>query len=379
MDFKKFVILSTSIGDDQDRLAEGLRLWIRKLYPDSKIVHIDATKYMSVFLRRKYTDSYTNIVKKHPALWGYMYDKMDHAKKHTKFPDLGFTLQDIFSQKLTKKIKELRPDYIICTHYLPAEQLNRHKGEKLASKYGVIITDFDVHWLWIQRNMDMFFVSTEESAQRLVARGISKDKVSVTGIPVNPVYSEKYSRKDIRTELGLNPENRTVLLLSGGYGVGSVPYLCGLLLEKFPKNVQIIALAEKDEKHYQKLNELSENYPKRFIFRKVTKRIEKLMAASDIVITKAGGFISSACLTLGLPIITINPIPGKEERNADFLVENNVAYKAYDEVGLLYKLNLLLTNKSHLEQMRMSALKIAKPDAGRKVLETLVASASSHK
>ena len=278
MGLKKFIILSTSIGDDQDRVAEGLRLYIRKLYPDSKIVHIDALKYMSVFLKKKYADSYTNIVKRHPAIWGYMYGGTDSFKKHPKFPDLGFAFQDIFSHKLSRKIKEIGADYIVCTHFLPAEQLNRLKGEKLAPKYGVVITDFDVHWLWVQSKMDMFFVATEESALRLAERGISKEKISVTGIPIHPIYNEEYSKKDIRIELGLDPEKPTLLMLSGGYGVGSIAYLSGILLDRFQKDMQIIAVAEKDDKQYESFQKLSEKYPGQFIFKKATKRIETFMA-----------------------------------------------------------------------------------------------------
>jgi processive 1,2-diacylglycerol beta-glucosyltransferase len=93
------------------------------------------------------------------------------------------------------------------------------------------------------------------------------------------------------------------------------------------------------------------------------------MPASDLVITKPGGITISECLVIGLPMIVISPIPGQEERNADFLLENGAALKACDSGPLNYRVSMLLNEPAHLEKLRIKAKQLGKPDAARIVLD----------
>ena len=100
--------------------------------------------------------------------------------------------------------------------------------------------------------------------------------------------------------------------------------------------------------------------------------MHELMAASDFAVTKCGGLTSSECLAMGLPMVIVNPIPGQEERNADFLLENGVAVKANSPDHLVYKVRRLLGEPERLERMRAAAVRVARPRAAYDVAERVM-------
>jgi processive 1,2-diacylglycerol beta-glucosyltransferase len=103
-----------------------------------------------------------------------------------------------------------------------------------------------------------------------------------------------------------------------------------------------------------------------------TRTIERVMAASDLAITKPGGLTSSECLAMGLPMIVVSPIPGQEERNADFLLEAGAALKAVDAAALEHKVGLLLEQPQRLAAMRERMRTHARPHAAAKVLQLVL-------
>jgi processive 1,2-diacylglycerol beta-glucosyltransferase len=372
MALKKFVILSASTKGRNDRVAKILKESIQKNCTESKVTHIDSTKYMGFFVRKKYIEAYNQIIKKHPVLWGYMFGKSDHGKKGSKIPDLGYALQDLFSQKLRKKIKELNPDYIIFTHFLPAEQLNRAKDEKLASLYVNVVTDFDVHCLWTQKNVDMFFLPTKESASRLAAFGVPKDRIHVSGVPVTNKIKIDLDKNAIRRKLNLKEDKFTIFVMTGGYGVGDVSYTAEQILENCGENVQIIALNEKNDASRKYMKKIKERYPGRIISFDDNKVHVSYMAASDVVITKADGIILAECLAMGLPVICANPIPGEEERNIEYLVEKGVGSKVYDMTGLTFRINALIQDPELFEHIRKKSLGLSNKDAADTIIKTII-------
>ena len=96
------------------------------------------------------------------------------------------------------------------------------------------------------------------------------------------------------------------------------------------------------------------------------------MACSDLVITKPGGLTTSECLAMGLPMIVNSPIPGQEERNADYLLEQGAALKAYDDMSLAYRLELLLSRPEKLHSLRSAAIALGKPNAAADVISIVL-------
>ncbi|MCI0529142.1 MAG: glycosyltransferase, partial [Nitrospira sp.] len=156
-----------------------------------------------------------------------------------------------------------------------------------------------------------------------------------------------------------------------GVGLGGIEKLAERLLQ-LKGDFQIIALAGKNKNLLQTLQGLAVQNPNRLIPMGFTNTIERIMAASDLAITKPGGLTTSECLAMGLPMIMVSPIPGQEERNADYLLEHGVAMKAYDAAGLEYRVKLILEQPQRLEEMRRRMVGIGKPQAAHEVLRIVL-------
>lgn len=373
MKIKKIVAISVSAGAGHVRAAEAIRDMASLHYPELDVVHLDAMNYVSSIFRKTYKENYLKIVENHPSLWGYMYKKSDRVEgDDSKMKAFRLAIERLSSMELIKEIDRNKPDGIICTHFLPPELISRkiRKG-KINTPCWVQITDFDVHGLWIQPRMEGYFVACEEASWKLKNYNIDPDRIHITGIPIAPVFTQEFSKKTCCEEIGISPDLPTILMMAGGEGLGDMCFLAEKILQTDIK-CQIIALAGKNEILLHSLTSLSEKYKGKLIPMGFTKTIERVMAASDIAVTKPGGLTSSECLAMGLPMIIVSPIPGQEERNADYLLESGAALKALDETSLINKLKRLIENPEKISGMKKKAMDIATPNAARNVLGTVL-------
>ena len=273
------------------------------------------------------------------------------------------------ARKLLKEIEDFKPDVILCTHFLPAEILfHQIRKGRLHCPVWVQVTDFDLHRMWVIPNMAGYFAANEEVAYRMVAQGIPQDIIRVTGIPIMPNFALALDRAECARELGLDPQRKTLLLMGGGAGIGSLETVAERLLA-VGDDFQLIVLAGKNAAALASLQALAKRYPGRLAPQGFTDKVERLMSCADLAITKPGGLTTSECLALGLPMIINSPIPGQEERNADFLLEQGAALKAIDAVTLEYRVKYLLEHPEKLADMRQRAKALGRPDAAAKVLE----------
>jgi processive 1,2-diacylglycerol beta-glucosyltransferase len=322
--------------------------------------------------RKLYSESYIKLVAKAPALWAYLYKSTDQRSRTSKVDRLRRGIERLNTTRLNGSIDELAPDAIVCTHFLPAELLSRRirKGHHCPPVW-VQITDFDVHGLWLHEHMQGYFVASAEVAARLVAKGVAPERVCVSGIPIMPAFNHAPQRHTAAIELGLDPALPTVVMMSGGAGVGDLAALTRQLLG-IPR-LQIIALAGRNAALLDELQRLAMLTPKRLWPLGFTTTVERIMAAADFAITKPGGLTSSECLAMNLPMIVISPIPGQEERNADFLLESGAALKAVDAAALEFKIRYLLDHPQVLAAMRERMRAVARPQAARSALDVVTA------
>ncbi len=372
---KTILILSVSAGTGHVRAAEALEQTAKLDFPELNAIHIDAMDYVPKFVRHLFSDSYIKIVNRYPALWDFMYQKSDKVEaRNSKLKKLRLTMECLNAIKLNKMINKINPDHIICTHFLPSELLSHmtHK-RKINIPCWVQVTDYHIHGLWVQPNHFGYFVASEEVAWRIRDYGVSADKIHVTGIPVSPVFFQNLSKRECAAEIGISADKTTLLIMSGGFGMGRIYELTEGLLS-LNIDAQIIVLAGRNRVLLKRLQKLATKYNNRFVPLGYTSQIERIMAVSDIAISKPGGLTTSECLAMNLPMIVISPIPGQEERNANYLLENGAAMKACDMVGLEFRIKELLNNRTKLEKMRQNMKAIARPYAAKDVLQTVLQS-----
>jgi processive 1,2-diacylglycerol beta-glucosyltransferase len=183
-----------------------------------------------------------------------------------------------------------------------------------------------------------------------------------------PAFSQKLDRAECARELGINPDKTTLLLTTGGAGIAGGEEMIERLLA-LPGDFQIIALAGRNGHLLANYRRLAVANASRLFPLGFTTTIERIMACADLAVTKPGGLTVAECLAVGLPMVLISPIPGQEERNADYLLEQGVAVKAHDSVALEYKIEQLLSHRERVSRMRENMRGLGRPDAARAVLD----------
>ena len=369
---QRILIISVSAGSGHVRAAEAIRETALLQFPGVIAEHIDVMDYVGSSFRRVYTDFYRQLIDHAPVLWSYIYQKTDAAQRSDISTLLRRGIEQLSTQKLIQKIHAFKPDHIICTHFLPAELLSRElqKG-RLDCPVWVQVTDFDLHSLWIHPHMRGYFAANQEVAFKMRERGIAADAITVTGIPVMPVFSSGADKDSLCRELGLHPQLPTVLIMPGGARFGNATMLAECLV-RISDSIQVIAMAGHNPQRMEELTALAKKYAGRVVPLGYSSTIEKYMAVSDLIITKPGGLTSSECLTMGLPMLLVDPIPGQEERNGDYLMEQGVAVKARDMAALEFKIRCCLKKPQLLDDMRRRMQALARPTAAVDVLERVL-------
>lgn len=370
---KRILILSVKAGAGHLRAAQALEAVIRGEYPQISVEHIDALEYTNKAFRRGFTSGYEKLARDLPAIWGMIYEALEEKPPDSKTKALAKLFDNLNAAPLWKKVKEFDPHAVICTHYMPAEVLGpkRLKGELKALLY-VTLTDFCIHSMWIQAGTDHYFVASEEMAYALRVKGLQGAKLSVTGIPIMPVFSKDYPAKpELRESLGLSPECLTVLLSAGGFGLSEIDSTVGVLAEKLD-NVQFLAVAGRNEELRDALVMAAGGHPGKIVTFGFVDNMHELMAASDLAVTKCGGLTSSECLAMGLPMVIIKPIPGQEERNADHLLESGAAVRSHSNAHTVFKVETLLKDPDRLNTMAAAARRSSHPRAAFDVAAQVV-------
>lgn len=369
---KKILLLSVSAGAGHMRAAEAIRAFADAHPAGIEATHLDVMDFVSAAFRKLYTDFYIKLVSNQPALWGYLYQKTDETAPSAFSQKIRRAVERLNSRPLLAEIKRQRPDAIICTHFLPAELLSRElRKARLDVPVWVQVTDFDLHSMWIVPNMRGYFAANEEIAWRMRERGLAADAVHVSGIPVMPAFGKPLDRAACAAEFGIDPKRKTFLMMSGGAGLGGLDTLAERLLAT-DGDFQLIALAGKNQTMLEALQRVAQRHPGRLFPQGFTHQVERLMACADLVITKPGGLTTSECLAMQLPMIVNSPIPGQEERNADFLLEQGVALKAIDDAALEFRIHALLKEPDRLTAMRHKSAPLGRPNAGQFVLDRVL-------
>ena len=361
---KRIVILSARVGAGHVRAATALAEAFGEMYPGVEVRHIEALEYTSAAFRKSFIGTYEKLVKHLPSVWELLYEKMEAKPVTSKTKRLSALFSRINSRRMVKEVAAWGPDRVVCTHYFPAEILGarRRKG-KLDVPIFVTLTDYDIHVMWIQRGVDRYFVATDEMAYALEAKGIGDAKVSVTGIPIMPVFSKRFpDKRTMRKALGLRPRCPTVLVAAGGMGLAGIDQTVTTLADT-ADDVQLLAVAGSNEKLAAALAKAAEDRPGKIVPFGFVDNMHELMAASDFAVTKCGGLTSSECMAMGLPMVIVKPIPGQEERNSDFLLASGVGVRANSPAHLQFKVRDLLGDAARRARMRAAARITARPRA----------------
>jgi processive 1,2-diacylglycerol beta-glucosyltransferase len=368
------LVLSASAGAGHLRAAAAVESAFREMGVAEEVRHLDTLAYTNKVFRHLYSKAYIEMVNKTPEVLGWLYDALDKPWKNER---RRLALDKLNTRPFVKLLKEYRPEIVVCTHFLPAEIISWLKAkERLKTRQAIVVTDFDVHAMWLCHHYEQYFVALEETRVHLEKLGIPPARISVTGIPIDPVFAVAKDKREMRARHGLRPDLTTILLSAGGFGVGPVEHILESLLE-LEAPAQVVALCGRNEELKRRLEELSAARTASRSRVRVhavgyTTEMDEYMSAADLLLGKPGGLTTSEALSKGLVFVIVNPIPGQEERNSDHLLEDGVAIRCNNLPALAYKLDRLLSDTARFRAMRERALSLARPDAARHIVEKLL-------
>ncbi len=360
------LVLSAASGAGHIRSAEAVAAAVAARGVPAR--HVEVLKYTNPLFKRFYSDLYVEMVNRNPDLMGLLYNALDRPWRYQK---RRLALDRLNTRPLVRLLKEADPRLVVCTHFLPAEILVhlKRKGH-LDVPLAVVVTDFDAHAMWLYRGVDWYFVACEETKVHLAALGIPPETIHVTGIPIDPVFAAEKPKRETRAALGLDPDRTTVLVSAGGFGVGPVEALVRAV-HAVRHPVQVAVVCGRNAALERRLKGLDGTaHPMTVVG--YTTAMDSWMAASDLLVGKAGGLTSSEALARGLVLVIVNPIPGQEERNSDHFLEEGAAIRCNNLPALAYKVDALLGDPARLARMKAAVARLARPAAALEIASTIL-------
>ncbi|HEY0319877.1 MAG TPA: glycosyltransferase [Pyrinomonadaceae bacterium] len=371
--FDKVLVLSASAGAGHIRAAQAVERAIAEAGAAREVRHVDTLEYTNKLFRRLYAKAYLDMVNRNPELLGWLYDYLDKPWERER---RRLALDKLNTRPFVKMLREYQPDIIVCTHFLPAEIVSWLKAkERITSRQTIVVTDMDVHAMWLCHHYEQYFVAMDETREHMIRLGIPPEKLTVSGIPIDPVFSVEKDKLEMRRKHGLNEEGWTILVSAGGFGVGPIEHLFQSLTE-LKHEAQAIVVCGRNEELRACMERMAANLPAdaRVFIKPIgyTTEMDEYMAASDIVLGKPGGLTTSEALARGLVMVIVNPIPGQEERNSDHLLEEGVAIRCNNLPVLAYKIDKLLDDPERFSRMREAARRLARPRAAHEIVSKLL-------
>jgi processive 1,2-diacylglycerol beta-glucosyltransferase len=361
----KILILSASVGAGHMRAAEAVESAVRESAPEAVVKNVDVLTLTNALFRRVYAKAYLDLVNRSPHVLGYVYDLMDQPSRSGKNRgDRMRLLVEKLNLRPFLRFLESEPwDLVINTHFLPAEIIaSLRKQDRLHVKQVTATTDFETHRLWVNQPCDHYFTATEEGAKYLAHWGVPAETVTTTGIPIHPVFRTPKDRAACLSKHGLSGDRPVILQMAGGFGVGPIEKLYRALLE-VDVPLEVLAVSGRNEEVKAQLQAVP--VPPRHHAKIIgfSRDIDELMSCADLVMSKPGGLTTSETLARGAGMVIVNPTPGQEYRNSDYLLENGAAIKVNNIGTLAYKVTSLLREPGKLDQLKANARRLARPNA----------------
>jgi processive 1,2-diacylglycerol beta-glucosyltransferase len=302
------------------------------------------------------------ILRRAPALWGVGYALGDRMPSDSPWT---FGVTALGGPGLLRTFAALRPDVVVTVHATPAVVMSRLAGRGLAvPRHVTVVTDFVAHSQWITRHADRYCVAAPEVKREFVARGTAADRVVVTGVPIRPEFEQPVDRLGARRALGLPPGAPVVLAMAGAQGsFGRLAEIARVLVGA---GVHGLIVTGEDARLAERLRTLTAGTPIRTFGHVPNVRL--LMAAADLLVSKAGGMTLAEALAAELPLVIHGSLPGQERRNERFASRAGVALVARSPGELAAAVARALAEPGVADRLRARMRRLGRPDASRRVV-----------
>ena len=337
---------------------------IKACNPHPNVLNIDGFGYANPIMEKVIHAIYMGVINKIPSIWDFLYDNPKVAKN---LSNIGRSVYRKNRGKIKKLIESENCKVAICSQAFPCGMVADYKRYCSNDiKLIAVVTDYVPHSYWIYDEVDFYIVGSEESKKFLLNKGVKEEKIKLFGIPIDTKFSKRLNKEETAKELNITLDRPVILIMGGGRGIGPIGKFMRAL-DKSEINTQLLIITGINNKLY--------NYLKNTKFRNKTyvyeyvDYVDKLMTVADILITKPGGVTTAEALAKNLPMLILQPLPGQEQNNTNFLLSQGVALKADDIDDSIAKLISLLKDKEKLNAIREKIAIVSKPLSSVKIAE----------
>ena len=368
MAVRRVLILTASYGSGHNEAARCVAAEVVRRGAEPLVVDHFRELVHPVFDRATRA-LYLTLLRRLPAVWGLAYALGDRL---TSDSPLTFGASRMGARRLAAALERYAPDAVVTVHATPAvamAALARAGGR--VPPHTTVVTDFVAHAQWIAHGIDRYCVAAEEVGHDLVARGIPRDRVVVTGVPVRAAFATASDPREARRELGVPDDVPMVLAMAGSHGsVERLPDVARALA-RAPRPLAGMLVAGHDHTLRATLERLAAGTSLRVLG--FVPDVHRLMAAADIVVTKAGGMTLAEAMAVHVPLLFYGSLPGQERRNERFAAAAGVALVARRRADLDRLLDRALRDPELLEHLREAMRARGRPDAARAVVDLVLA------
>ena len=320
---RKVLIVSASIGTGHMQAARAIEEYWKEKEPHASITHVDFLDTETMSVEHLIKGTYIKMIDVFPMLYDMIYRVSKGERRGTI---LQTALSYLLKSRMLKLVQQEQPDVMVFTHPFPcgAASILKRQGH-IDVPLVAIMTDFSSHQFWLYPQIDTYYVATESMVTEMVSAGIDEARIHVK-----------------------------VLVMGGGLGLGSLETALKHL-DEVNGIGEITVVAGQNTSLYESLVTLSDSMKTKTTVYGYTTNISELMKSSSLLVTKPGALTCMEAVTIGLPMVFFNAIPGQEEANAELLERRGCARWARDIHNLEDVVTALLINSPRLQQMSESA------------------------
>lgn len=351
------------------RASQALERAIRRLAPTAVVRTMDAFGCFNPLLSQIVDRTYMSVIRTAPEIWDYLYDNPKVAQRAKAFRAV---LHRYDSPKLKVLLEEFRPTAIACTQAFPCGIAADYKQQAglTIPLYGVL-TDFIPHNYWLHEQVDGYMVGSDDARRWLERSGVPCSRIHHTGIPIDPVFAEPLDGAGVRESLGLTTEEPVVLVMGGGQGLGPIEPVVKAL-DALPGPLQLVVVTGLNARLQKRLTNLVPTLRRRVVVLGHVPYVHELMALATLLVTKPGGMTTSEALAARLPLVVVDPIPGQEAKNTQYLLARGAARQAPAWGDVPPLVQELLDHPEPLAALRRAAAALGRPRSALEIAQRLL-------
>jgi processive 1,2-diacylglycerol beta-glucosyltransferase len=366
----KVLFLSNTAGQGHHSTANAVMSMLTKMGADCRI--IDTYAYLNPVLYQAVARGYLLATAITPGAYGRFYRLYEKRNQNNSEHSLVNVANSVMAIKLKRYFKEeFNPDVIVCTHIFSAQLVNVMKlhGQISAVTIG-IVTDYTIHPFWQDvTSIDYIVTASELLTLQAVNKGINAKRILPMGIPIDPKFGTHVDKKKACEMLGIDPDLFTILLMGGSMGHGNLAKVLQSI-DSLENNFQVLTVCGTNLHAKHRIDKLQTR--KKIYSYGYVNNVELMMDACDCIVTKPGGLTSSEALAKHVPIIMINPIPGQEERNVEFMLNNGLAMNVTKTFPVDVAIYQLFRFPEKLRIMSEAIKLVGKPNATKSLCDFIL-------